>query len=254
MKTFLLLFLIFFFSLNLQSQVNWTQSFDEAKLLAEKYNKLILIDFGAYWCIPCRNMDFSLWKDPEMYELAEKFIGLKIDVTFDKLLAVKYKVQAIPKIVLTSISGETIWEKTGFCEPSLYFSILRELPDNVSPLYVAIHEAEGLAKDWKTNYLLGIEYQKIGKDLKSQELKGSFLRLSNQYFLLAEKYNSDQISSVKIDLNLVLNLVYMGNHKRALKNLEKIDTILFNDNLSEFRHYILTKCYEKNQDLDISHK
>jgi thioredoxin 1 len=61
-------------------------------------NKLILVDFWASWCGPCRMMA------PVLNELAaelseNKFVG-KVDVEQYQSLAQKYKIRGIPTMVL----------------------------------------------------------------------------------------------------------------------------------------------------------
>lgn len=42
---------------------NWTPNFEDAKLLAAKENKNILLVFsGSDWCAPCIKLDNAVWK------------------------------------------------------------------------------------------------------------------------------------------------------------------------------------------------
>ena len=50
-------------------------------------DKLIVMDFRADWCAPCRVMEKELWHNPEMQKLATAFAGIKVNVGIDKKTA-----------------------------------------------------------------------------------------------------------------------------------------------------------------------
>ncbi|QHO11751.1 hypothetical protein HN873_051342 [Arachis hypogaea] len=75
------------------STAKWKAHFDASKLT----NKLMVIDFTATWCAPCKSMD------PIIQEFAYKYTQvefIKIDV--DELMGVsqEFQVQAMPTFVL----------------------------------------------------------------------------------------------------------------------------------------------------------
>lgn len=82
------------------------QSFD--KIL--KDNKLVLVDFNAEWCAPCKTMM------PIIDKVSDTFKGKakveKIDVEANKAIAQAYQVQSIPGFVLFK-SGQKVWSHTG---------------------------------------------------------------------------------------------------------------------------------------------
>ncbi len=60
-------------------------------------NKLILIDFWAPWCAPCRMMAPIL--NDVANELDNAFVG-KLDVEKNQAIASKYQVRSIPTLIL----------------------------------------------------------------------------------------------------------------------------------------------------------
>lgn len=68
------------------------------KKLQEKENEIILIDFYAEWCSPCK------MQDPIIEELKEKFGEKikfkKIDIDKNEQFANKFRVMAIPTIII----------------------------------------------------------------------------------------------------------------------------------------------------------
>lgn len=88
------------------STVYTEQSFD--KLLKE--NKLVLVDFNATWCAPCKAMN------PIIDKVSTNFKGKarveKVDVEANKAITTAFQVQSIPGFVLFK-AGEKVWSHSG---------------------------------------------------------------------------------------------------------------------------------------------
>ena len=69
---------LFFLAGNAQE---WKTDFKEAKQIAEKENKEILLVFqGSDWCAPCIKLDRQVWSTKEFQQYAkEHFVLLKAD-------------------------------------------------------------------------------------------------------------------------------------------------------------------------------
>ncbi len=73
-----------------------------------KEHKLVLVDFYASWCTPCKMQTPIL---AEFYEEMDKKVKIiKIDVDQNPELASKFNVQSIPTLIL--FKGGQIKEKT----------------------------------------------------------------------------------------------------------------------------------------------
>lgn len=72
--------------------------------------KIVLIDFHAPWCAPCKNMS------PIIEKLAKEFKGMvkveKVDVESNKNITAIYKVQSIPGFILFK-EGKKVWSHKG---------------------------------------------------------------------------------------------------------------------------------------------
>jgi thioredoxin 1 len=70
----------------------------EANFQHQTKNKLILVDFWASWCVPCRVMG------PVLNDVAEKLNGNshvgKVNIEQHQSLAQKFKVKSIPTLIL----------------------------------------------------------------------------------------------------------------------------------------------------------
>ena len=82
------------------------QSF--GKLLKE--NRLVLVDFHAVWCAPCKAMN------PVIDKVATDFKGKtrveKVDIEVNKAIATSFQVQSVPGFVLFK-EGKKVWSHNG---------------------------------------------------------------------------------------------------------------------------------------------
>ena len=69
-------------------------------------NKLVLVDFYAPWCAPCKEMS------PDLEKIKADFKGkvevIKVDVEVNKEVSDLYKVQSVPTILLFK-NGKQVW-------------------------------------------------------------------------------------------------------------------------------------------------
>ncbi|MGM9859496.1 MAG: thioredoxin [Muribaculaceae bacterium] len=73
-------------------------------------NELVLVDFFATWCGPCR-MQAGILEQLKA-ELGDSVTILKVDVDKNEELAAKARVQSIPTLILFR-HGEPVWRAMG---------------------------------------------------------------------------------------------------------------------------------------------
>ena len=93
------------------------KSFDAA--LAE--GKLMMVDFWANWCMPCRMLG------PVIEQLAQDYEGKavigKVDVDEQGELAMRYGVMSIPTVVFLQ-NGREVDRKVGVMPPAAFAAVL----------------------------------------------------------------------------------------------------------------------------------
>jgi thioredoxin-related protein len=111
----------------LAAEAHWLTSLPEAKALAKKENKLILMDFtGSDWCGWCKKLDAETFSKPEFADYAGKNLVL-VEVDFpakkqqsdevkkaNKALQEKYDVNGYPTLILLKPDGTMLWKQPGY--------------------------------------------------------------------------------------------------------------------------------------------
>ena len=88
---------------------------------ALKGDKLVMVDFWASWCGPCRMLGPVVEKLAEQYE-GKAIIG-KVNVDEQQELAVRYGVMSIPTVIFFK-DGKEIDRKVGVMPAGAYSAIL----------------------------------------------------------------------------------------------------------------------------------
>ena len=95
------------------------ESFDKA--LGE--GKLMMVDFWADWCGPCRMLAPVIDKLAEQYE--GKVVSGKVNVDDEQELAIRYGVMSIPTVIFFK-DGKEIDRKVGVMPPAAFTQVLDE--------------------------------------------------------------------------------------------------------------------------------
>ncbi|WP_341215613.1 thioredoxin [uncultured Wocania sp.] len=85
--------------------------------------KIVLIDFYADWCGPCKMLTPILKEVKD--ELADSIKIVKIDVDKNQTLASKYQVRGVPTMILF-INGKQVWRQSGVLQKNDLLFILNQ--------------------------------------------------------------------------------------------------------------------------------
>lgn len=95
----------------------------------EKFNEiinsgqLVLVDFFATWCGPCKQMHPVL--EQLKSEMGDTVRILKLDVEKNEELAYKYRIQSVPTLMLFR-NGEILWRESGAQSLAVLKSLIEE--------------------------------------------------------------------------------------------------------------------------------
>ena len=101
--------------------IKWGDNLDSAFTIALNSNKLIMIDFMAEWCPPCKEMDKITFSNTNIIKKSNEFIPVRIDVDKQKDIAEEYNGNArkyggigIPNILFLDKEKNIIRQIVGF--------------------------------------------------------------------------------------------------------------------------------------------
>jgi thioredoxin-related protein len=111
------------------TQARWLTSLPEAQALAQKENKLILVDFtGSDWCVYCKKLDADIFAKSEFADYARKHLVL-VQLDFphqteqpqslkvaNEALVRKYDVDGFPTLLAMKPGGAVVWKQVGYLE------------------------------------------------------------------------------------------------------------------------------------------
>ncbi len=105
----------------------WTRSFEEAKELAAKEGKAILMEFtGSDWCPPCKALHKNVLSQEVFQTVKEDYILLVLDNPRDKSLVTpaeqeqyqelssKFQVRGVPSVFLADSKGRPFHFQSGY--------------------------------------------------------------------------------------------------------------------------------------------
>jgi len=141
-------------------------------------------------------------------------------------------------------NGDIVWDQAGYDHADGFIRIFKEIPGNVSELNNHLKLVAADKNNLSANYSAGLEFQRLGKNIKDNELKNAFLNNSENYFRKAVKLSNDSLLLEEIRLNSIMNDVHGGRFEKALKTVRELDSVPYSENLAELKHFILARCYK----------
>ena len=113
--------------------IAWVEFSDQALAQARGAGRPVLIDFQALWCLPCREMERTTFRDPAVVDAARGFVTLKADVTQQDerttALMSRFNVPGVPTYVLLDAHGEEQRRFVGFVAAPQFHEALQAVVD-----------------------------------------------------------------------------------------------------------------------------
>ena len=110
------------------------QAFSETRYEQSlKYNEMMIIDFYADWCIPCKELDGLTFADKRVVETSKKFTAYKVDMTQTlsdetEKLRNKFNIVGMPTVLIINSYGKEVERLTGFINADEFLKVISK-PD-----------------------------------------------------------------------------------------------------------------------------
>lgn len=138
-----------------QDTIPWSTLSKTTFELAEKENKIILLNLEANWCHWCHVMHDSTYSDPKIIAyLNENFIAVKADQDANPELAVRYRDYGWPATVFLNAQGEDVVKRSGYIPPKRFLKLLKAIVEDPSPEEIQAKLTELDVRDQSDSELL----------------------------------------------------------------------------------------------------
>jgi protein disulfide-isomerase len=126
----LILTLLLLASVTARAELTWLTDLDEAKKVATKGNKKLLVDFtGSDWCGYCIKLHKEVFDTPEFEKFAKDYVLVELDFPRRKeqpaaekaknqAAQKKYGVNGFPTVIIMNTSGKVLNRAEGYSPDS----------------------------------------------------------------------------------------------------------------------------------------
>ncbi len=216
--------LVLFLVSSFFAKAQFMYSFSDAQKLALATNKLLLLDFTASWCGPCKAMDANTWSQEEVKKLMNNFVSVKIDIDVERSISNKYSVRSIPNIFIVEPNGEVIFQSVGYKDKNKMMRILKKY-NNLSTKFLQKELFAYFKKHSGDNALQLTEKYFDYSVFVDKKLRGSFLKIADSYLKQTKKLFKKEGNKHKKEQRIQLLYIYKnlikGKYDKVLKSLDK---------------------------------
>jgi thiol:disulfide interchange protein DsbD len=111
------------------SRLNWEKSWDSAFSRAKSEGKPVLVSFEAEWCVWCKKLDSTTYRDTAVMSLiSDSMVPLILDVDgAGQAISDAHGVESLPTVLVFSPSGEEVGRINGYLPPGRFVEVMHEI-------------------------------------------------------------------------------------------------------------------------------
>jgi thioredoxin-related protein len=83
----------------------WLTDLDQARRQAAESGRLLFVEFGAAWCVPCRLMEQEVFPNPRVREALKLFVTVHVDADAQPATAARYHIEGLPTMIVMDHQG-----------------------------------------------------------------------------------------------------------------------------------------------------
>jgi len=119
-------------------------AYDAAVAQAVKEEKLLLVDFTATWCPPCKKMEKDTWPNEKVLAwLKENALAIQVDIDKEPKLARQYGIESIPTVVALR-AGKEFDRLGGYADPVRFLAWVADVKAGKSASAGLVERSKGL--------------------------------------------------------------------------------------------------------------
>ncbi len=111
------------------TKLDWEQSWDNAFSRARTEDKPVLVSFEAEWCVWCKKLDSTTYRDARVASLiTDSLVPLVLDVDgAGSELSETHRVESLPTVLVLSPTGEERGRINGYLPPGKFYDAVSEI-------------------------------------------------------------------------------------------------------------------------------
>lgn len=146
-------------------------SFEEAQQIAKLSGKKIFVDAYADWCLPCKEMEKTVFTDLAVQSLFDS-LYIKAKVNIDdaqgKAFQASYRIQGVPTCLIVDSDGNEWSRSVGFVHPYIFTKWLKDDQYKILEKFKPYESAKVAAQEERKNILVlfaenGSTTEQLGK-------------------------------------------------------------------------------------------
>jgi len=108
-----------------EDEIAWNTDIAKSMNQAARSGNPLFVDLWAIWCKPCKEMDETTYRIPEIVETMGAFVPLKIDHDVHESFVERHRVEALPTVLILDGKGREIARMLGMIEPEEMLSTMK---------------------------------------------------------------------------------------------------------------------------------